>query len=355
VNDFHYLSKGCQLCQQGKWLCIYLTYKCNAACHFCPAPFKHDFILSAFGNQKEEILKYLNENDFESISFSGGDPFMVYDRLLDWFTYFKTKFPQSYYWVYTSGLQVNREKLKQLSEEGMDEIRFNIAATGYLSDSVLKKVETARELFPYVSVEIPSIKQDFNLLTKALSELDKIGIDYLNLHDYILSDSDKESTNEPFDTFILNKTIPIKFALSSIQNTAEIIRLKEENNYKFEINHCSMEQKELQMRQRRLKMGRIFSNPDCDFLMDDGLINNFYSLPIDFFINNMKSNLKNPDFLSSCELYVVTKNNIEELSISENKIIKASYIPQMEINQGKILLEIEEISYNEFINLVSDY
>ena len=147
MNKNARLSRGCQLCQQGKWLCIFLTYKCNSGCHFCPAPHKDDHVHSAFGNQKEEILSYLIENNFEGISFSGGDPFVVFDRLLEWLIFFKERLPDYYYWVYTNGLAVDRNKLEQLATEGMKEIRFNIAATEYLSPYIWEKIKIARQLF----------------------------------------------------------------------------------------------------------------------------------------------------------------------------------------------------------------
>ena len=145
-------SRGCQLCQQGKWLCIFLTYKCSADCHFCPAPFKDDHIYSVFGKGKNENLEYLKMADFEGISFSGGDPFMVYDRLLDWLVFFKKHLPAYYYWVYTNGLAVDKNRLEKLAKTGMNEIRFNIAATGYLSPEIWGKIKIARKYFPFVTV-----------------------------------------------------------------------------------------------------------------------------------------------------------------------------------------------------------
>ena len=225
MNNFEHLSKGCQLCQQGKWLCIFLTYECNAGCHFCPVPISDDRVHSAFGDSKETVLSYLNNSDIEGISFSGGDPFLVFDRLIDWFGYFKNRLPELYYWVYTSGINADAQRLKQLSSAGMNEIRFNIAATGYLSAKILEKIRIARDLFPFVSVEIPSIHADFTLLAQALEVLDKTGIDYLNLHDYILSDSDPAAINEPYKIFVLNVINNLKYAESSLINTESVIEM----------------------------------------------------------------------------------------------------------------------------------
>ena len=335
------LSKGCQLCQQGRWLCIYLTYMCNAECHFCPSPFKNDFVNSAFGNKKEEILSYLVNSDFKGISFSGGDPFMVFDRLLEWHIFFKKHLPDYYYWVYTNGLAVDKNKLEQLAKEGMNEIRFNIAATEYLSPQIWERIEIARKLFPYVSVEIPSIKNDSKILSQAIDKIDKIGIDYLNLHDYIIGDKDDKANNEKTVDFILNKVIKLKYALSSVKNTENIIDLSAKKNYNFQINHCSMQRKEEQMLQRRLKTGGIFSNTDYDIMMKDGTISNFYYFPNTNYDTNLMNNLADHNFRTTCIDYLIKKNNIKDFQNSNKKLIRISYIPQMELNQEKILLKIE--------------
>ncbi len=341
------LSKGCQLCQQGKWLCIFLTFKCSASCHFCASPFKYDNVHSAFGNEKEMILSYLINSDFEGISFSGGDPFLVYERLLEWLVFFKKHLPHYYYWVYTNGLHSNSQRLKKLADEGMNEIRFNIAATGYLSSAIHNQIALARKYFPYVSVEIPSIAMDYDLLAKACERLDKTGIDYLNLHDYIISEGDMAGVSEHTEVFVLNKSIPLKYAPSSHQNTNMIVNLSSLNKYAFHINHCSMERKENQMLQRRLKVGAILSDPDHDFIGKDGLLYNFYNVPREIYLNNQCNNILSRNPIQCFSSYLVQKNKINDTIRSENIIIMVRYVPKIEINQERIFLNMKIISNHE--------
>ncbi len=343
VSDFTNISKGCQLCQQGKWLCIFITYECNAQCHFCPSPFKNDRIHSAFGNKKDEILRYLIQNDFEGISFSGGDPFVVFDRLMEWLLFFKQKLPNYYYWVYTNGLYVDEQKLKLLSEGGMDEIRFNIAATGYTSNIILDKITIARKYFKHVAVEIPSIKQDFELLQGVLKKLDDIGIDYLNLHDYILSETDSKHKNESYGIFNLNKILLLKYSYSSLINTSELISFSEENGYGFNINHCSMEKKELQMTQRRLKFVKIFNEREYDLISSEGIIFNYYAIPKEMFKKNYNLNLINENKLEDLISYRMKVNELNLSQSDEFVVLLASYIPIMEIGHKKVFIKVELI------------
>ena len=150
VNDNY--SRGCQLCQRGTWLCIFLTYLCNTDCAFCPAPYKEDRIISPFGDDPDIILDYISRyKQFEGVSFSGGECFLVFERLYDWLSFFKKRIPDMYYWVYTNGVAVNNNKLEWLKRAGLDEIRFNIAATGYNSPHVLENISQAARIIENVA------------------------------------------------------------------------------------------------------------------------------------------------------------------------------------------------------------
>jgi uncharacterized protein len=338
MNDFDRLSSGCRLCQEGRWLCIFLTYKCNSDCHFCPAPHKSDRIYSPFGNKKEEILSYLQITDIKGISFSGGDPFLVFDRLSEWLRYFKKHFPGHYFWVYTNGIAVTEKRLQQLSAEGMDEIRFNIAATGYIDENIWMKIAIARKLFHYVTIEIPSIRHDFKLLEKALVDIENNRIDYLNLHDYILQETDNEFKIEHGEPFVLNKNIPLKRAVNSVMNTQKIIELAALRKYNFQINHCSLEQKEIQMTYRRKNMGKLFKDPLYDVELEDGIICNNYMVPGKFSNVEFQRNLSDPDFRKECGKYLLKSN--ERIKNSE-AIVRAYFIPPMGTDQGKIFIKAE--------------
>jgi pyruvate formate-lyase activating enzyme-like uncharacterized protein len=340
MNSLNLLSKGCQLCQRGKWFCIFITYQCNANCHFCPAPFKDDSIRTAFGNRKEEILPYLIKHNFEGISFSGGDPFIVFDRLLEWFCYFKERLPDYYYWVYTNGLDANTQNLKLLAMAGMDEIRFNIAATGYVSETVMERIKAARELFPFVTIEIPSIKEDFHFLEAAMEIIEKSGVDYLNLHDYILTESDPYSLYEPSGSFLLNKLSHLKYALSSLDNTIDTQAIAMKKGYHFRINHCSMEQKEAQMTRRRIMMGNVFNDPEYDIVQDDGTICNYYRIPDEICSDDLLRNMQDPGFRNGFKSYLIKTIDLIDTQSSGFKTIKVIYIPQMEINREKIMIGI---------------
>jgi pyruvate formate-lyase activating enzyme-like uncharacterized protein len=277
---------------------------------------------------------------------------VVFDRLYEWFCYFKKHFPHYYFWVYTNGINVTEDQLKHVAGAGMDEIRFNIAATGYVSEQVLKIISIARKMFPYVSVEIPSIKQDYLLLSLALPILNQIGVDYLNLHDYILTKPEIKPQEEKIGRFILNKVIQIEYMPSSRQNTQNIAEFCDNEMFTFKINHCSLEKKEIQMLNRRLVTGQVFSDKSYDFFSKEGLLYNFFCIPENDF-NEKKIEKQVP--IGSVVKFARYKMNKEMVcnEYCNNKMIVADcYLPQMEYNQDKIFLKTMLIKQGEFKNFL---
>ncbi|MBN2215676.1 MAG: radical SAM protein [Bacteroidales bacterium] len=268
-------SKGCQACQKGKWLCIFLTYLCNADCSFCQAPSRKDFINSAFGRKPDLILSYLNKYPFEGISFSGGECFLVFDRLLSWLKYFKTNKPELYYWAYTNGIQMNEEQINALHDAGLDELRFNIAATGYKDAKVIRNLTAAAKILKHVTVEIPSVPEDYEKLEQVLPVMDDIGVKYLNLHEYILGPLDPISKTAPKKRFVLNFDMKMQYHQYSLSNTERIKNYCIEKDLKIKINSCSLVKKEHQMSGRRKTMGALFKE-NHEKLTEEGFLETIY-------------------------------------------------------------------------------
>lgn len=179
------LSPGCRACKEGVWDCVFVTMRCNIACPFCYSPHSipADFAGSAFGATPEQIAANHHRTRIAGISFSGGEPFSRPQTLFDWIAKFKALCPDKYYWVYTNGLLASEEYVRRLGELGIDEIRFNLAATGYTHRAVLKNVAAAARYIPNLTVEIPAIPEHRPKLLAALSTWSALGVRFLNLHE----------------------------------------------------------------------------------------------------------------------------------------------------------------------------
>lgn len=329
-------SPGCQSCQSGTWLCIFLTHLCNAGCPFCPSPWKNeDRVESAFGQNPSQILKRLKDVDIRGISFSGGECFLVFDRLVDWLTCFRKERPEIYYWAYTNGLASNESRMEKLSRRGMNEIRFNIAATGYDAPLILNRIRAATEIFEKVAVEIPSIPEDYSKLTRVLPILDRFGVAYLNLHQYIAVNDPQENTHR----FLLNGYVDVSYDATSLKNTQKVKQFCARNSFKIKVNSCTLKKKENQMRLRRRAMCSLFRQ-EYEQITPDGLLQT--SMPAQAHLSAGQSAERIASDVSSFERHFVHPDEIQSKFKSALPILDLFFIPPMSFNGERVLLRVQE-------------
>jgi len=175
-------SPGCRRCMDGTWSCLFIHGHCNSDCFFCPSRQDGPDVPMTNGLEFPETgayAQYLRRMDICGVSFSGGEPLLVPDKILAFLRPLKKTFGDSiFFWMYTNGRLVTPEILGRLRDAGLDEIRFNIAS----SDYALDKVALARGVIPHVTVEIPAVPEDYARLSAMLTELADTGVQYLNLH-----------------------------------------------------------------------------------------------------------------------------------------------------------------------------
>jgi pyruvate formate-lyase activating enzyme-like uncharacterized protein len=176
------MSRGCELCGAGSWSCLFINGKCNCSCFYCPSE------QQAIGIPTTNTLNFTRVQDYEDyvdrlgfkgVSLSGGEPLLTPDITLKFLKAVKRRFgDRVYLWMYTNGTLVDKDLLRRLKDAGLDEIRFDIGATEYS----LKKAGLAVGVIDHVTVEIPAIPEELDLLKGRLREMSDLGISYLNLH-----------------------------------------------------------------------------------------------------------------------------------------------------------------------------
>lgn len=181
-TDVSSLSPGCKLCAEGQWSCLFINGKCNCKCFYCPAP-QNDLgapvTQTLTFEDPYEYVDYLRQFDFKGVSFSGGEPFLTYDKMLRFLKVLRKELgDQLYIWGYTNGTLVDEKKLKKLADEGLNELRFDIGATHY----DLRFVRQALGIIPNVTVEIPAVPDEVDLIADSVKALYDQGLSYLNLH-----------------------------------------------------------------------------------------------------------------------------------------------------------------------------
>jgi pyruvate formate-lyase activating enzyme-like uncharacterized protein len=258
------LSPGCHACKQGTWDCVFITSKCNISCSFCYSPHAvpQEFKGSVFGKTPEQMMSNHRKTHITGISFSGGEPFLEPHRLLDWFTEFKTRCPDKYYWVYTNGLLASEEILRCLGALGLDEIRFNAAATGYTHPDVMRNIKLASRFIPNITVEIPAIPTHEKKLLSSLEAWCEAGVKYLNLHELMYEPGTNADSMRgarlPVVTEDGHYTEIAPESRTLILKTLQFVR---DNHLPLSINECSLQSKIRQIRGRRKSLEPLTKAP----------------------------------------------------------------------------------------------
>ncbi len=230
------ISKGCSICGSGQWSCLFITNKCNAACFYCPVPQDADERPSTQGldfNSASEYASYIKHFDFKGVSFSGGEPLLFFDRTLDYLKAVRANCSNEIYtWMYTNGILADRDKLTLLAEAGLDEVRFDIGATGFSLD----KVKLAKGIIPNVSIEIPAVPEEKDKLMAMLPEMIDAGVTNLNLHQMRLTPHNANKLIKRGYT-IINAERPL--VLESELAVLEILDAAGQRDISIGINYCS--------------------------------------------------------------------------------------------------------------------
>jgi pyruvate formate-lyase activating enzyme-like uncharacterized protein len=196
------LSPGCWTCVEGTWSCVQINSLCTRDCFYCPRNKARETIPEADGfrfARTELYIDHLKKFNYQGIGFSGGEPFVVFERLLTDLRRIREVFGRRHYlWVYTNGDLVTGERLRALNQIGLNELRFDISARGYN----LKPVQLAVRHIDTVTVEIPAIPEDVQRVKPLIKRLEAIGVKFLNIHQLHSSRHNQRALMERGYTFL---------------------------------------------------------------------------------------------------------------------------------------------------------
>jgi len=234
------LIPGCEMCTRKAYMSFQLGFRCNAKCPFC-------FLDTYDADTPDEDEKYVRQtylkefhrrkNELEGVALTGGEPLLYLPELEACVTEMREAKPGLYFWVYTNGILADDEHLGVLRGLGVKETRFNLAATNY-DEKTLGNLERARGMFEHVAVEVPSYPKQKDRFMRRLGELDRIGIDQLNLQELLVTDANVHRLEgEGYQSgFLFLKKF---FLYGSRRMTYEVMRHCVEEEYSFTVNDCS--------------------------------------------------------------------------------------------------------------------
>ncbi len=232
----HGISPGCRFCGQGEWSCLFINGICNARCFYCPSVQDqkgHPMTSTLEFRTPEEYVAYVEKFDIQAVSFSGGEPLMTFDRVVQYLKALRAKISRPLYiWMYTNGLLVTQDKLKLLAENGLDEIRFDISADHYRLTALKKAVG----VIPHVTVEIPAIPEDLEHTRQVIQQLHDEGVNFLNLHQIRCTRFNLPKLIQRGYTFLPGPKVTV---LETELTALELIRYSLDQQIALPINYCS--------------------------------------------------------------------------------------------------------------------
>jgi pyruvate formate-lyase activating enzyme-like uncharacterized protein len=270
--DCRELSPGCRYCAEGLWSCLFINGICNAKCAYCPTA-QDDRGTPTTSTLPfpipEEYVDYLKRYGFKGVSFSGGEPLLTFETTLSYVRAVRQGIPDSYIWLYTNGILASREKFELLRDAGLNEIRFDIGATGYKLDGL----KLAMGVIPVVTVEIPALSDHFEQMKRLLPDLSLLGVNHLNLHQLRLTPHNlKRLAGKPY-TFLHGPKVT---CLDSELTALRLIQYSLQQGVGIPINYCSFPFKNrFQGKATRTRSSREIVKPYED-ITDNGFIRSLF-------------------------------------------------------------------------------
>ncbi len=234
--DCNGLSPGCRRCGDGDWSCLFVNGRCNGRCFYCPTAQDDDGPPvtngMAFANP-EEYASYVAALGFGGVSISGGEPLLTPDLTLSYLSAVRKRCGDDVHlWLYTNGTMLTADLCGRLRDAGLDEIRFDLGAVRYN----LKKLRLAVGCIKAVTVEIPAVPEDEELLKLKMSEMAEAGVNHLNLHQMRLTPYNFGPLTERGYTFLHGEKVTV---LESELCALRLVRFGLEQGIPLPVNYCS--------------------------------------------------------------------------------------------------------------------
>jgi len=272
VGDENKFSKGCRSCLLGTGLsAIRKTNKCNLRCKFCYNYGELDNIPPVGEGMWEIGGTRFYEKDIDlllsiypkpsGVSYVYLEPFMEIEEYYPVISKFNKANVHQH--LYTNGLLATEESLKALGEAGLDEIRFNLAASG-CSDKVIENIGIAKKYIKSVGIESPMSPEFFESFLKKKQAILDAKPDFINLAELHLNE------NNIGNYYGENMYISRHGYISPVWSrelTLKLMKIADEEKWNLAVHDCSNYTKFARGLNLGSKEGKWFgaSNYGCEF------------------------------------------------------------------------------------------
>ena len=201
VGDDARFPKGCRSCLLGTGLsAVRKTNRCNLRCPFC-----YDFgemeLQPPIGEGMWEIGgSRFYEDDLDlllsiqkaptGIAYVYLEPFMEIEEYYGIIEKFHAA--GIYQHMYTNGTLATEENLRALAAAGLDELRFNLGASG-CAPRVIEAIGVAKRFIPMVGIETPMTPEFFEGFAETRDAILGTGLDFMNCAELHLNPNNIEN------------------------------------------------------------------------------------------------------------------------------------------------------------------
>ncbi|MBW1817479.1 MAG: radical SAM protein [Deltaproteobacteria bacterium] len=221
----------------------YSFRSCTRNCFYCPqdrneaAEKRPNTDRRLEFDSPSQYVRYLEAFNFEGIAFSGGEPFLAFDTMIQYIRKIRRSFGSRHYiWAYTNGDLVTEERLIRLKDAGLDELRFDISANDYR----LAPAALAANHMDAVAVEIPAIPEDLDRVKSSLKRMEDMGVRFLNVHQLMATKHNYRAFMKRnytvTNTDSNSRYLPV---VESELAALELLKHAVERNSTIGINYCS--------------------------------------------------------------------------------------------------------------------
>ena len=206
------LSPGCIACKSSKWTVIFIGKACNSKCFFCPQTHNKPplgssadspGIINTSGGRHYflqlliTIKNLAYARNLTAIGYSGGEPLLYVERIKKFAKEITSARLGIYQYIYTNGKLITEKFIKDLSKAGIQEIRFNLAATNF-SKEIIDKMRAVKRNMLFLTIEVPVLKDTGVQISKNIGRFIKYGVDQINLSELAVNvNNEKYFKNEP--------------------------------------------------------------------------------------------------------------------------------------------------------------
>jgi pyruvate formate-lyase activating enzyme-like uncharacterized protein len=272
VGNESKFPKGCRSCLTGSGLsAIRKTNKCNLDCKFCYnygqleniPPIGEgmwDIGGTKFYEKDIDLLLSIHEKP-TGISYVYLEPFMEIEKYYG----VAKKFSDAgiHQHLYTNGTLATEETLKALGEAGLNEIRFNLGASG-CSKKVIQNIAIAKKYIQNVGIETPMTPEFFKDFFEKKEEILSTKLDFINCAELHLNENNID--NYYGENMYISRQGYIS-PIWSRELTLKFMKVADEEKWDLAVHDCSNYTKFARGLNLSNKEGMWFgaSNYGCEF------------------------------------------------------------------------------------------